>query len=614
MATRPEIRKVLVANRGEIARRIFATCRARGIATVAVYAEQESDALHVREADESQALPGRTSAETYLSIEALLSVARATGSDAIHPGYGFLSENADFAAACAEQGLLFLGPPAGVLRRVGDKVEARKIAEAAAVPVAPSVTGDPKSLVAALATVGTPALLKAAAGGGGRGMRRVDSAVELPRLVDEASEEAEQAFGDGRVYLERLVEPARHVEVQILADAHGNVATLGDRECSIQRRHQKIIEEAPAPRIAPALREQLHDAAKRIAREVGYVGVGTVELLVELDANGNASAFFFLEVNARLQVEHPVTELITGEDLVAWQIRIAEGEQLPTDLGKRIEGHAIEARVCAEIPPSFLPSSGALLAWQMPSGPDLRVDAGYDETMQVPGEFDSLLGKIIASGPNREFARERLEHALGETVIFGVHTNVAFLRDVLAHGSFVAARLDTGLLSREFSDWEPASPSAELLARVRDAHRRERSAHRREASNSPWARLSGCYPRSGTGPASTTERIVSDAGIAWVHSHGRTYRLEGVGRRAAANASHDGSNDPRVVAPMPGLVTKLAARPGDRVTPGDALVHLEAMKMTHELTASVEGEIREVRVREGDRVELGQLLVEIEER
>ncbi len=437
-----------------------------GIETVAVYSDADRDAPHVALADFSVRLGPGPAGESYLRADAVLQAAKDHGADAVHPGYGFLSENAGFADACAEAKIIFVGPSSAMIRALGDKIGAKRTMAKAGVPVVPGYNGDDQAdeiLQAEAQKIGTPLLIKASAGGGGRGMRRVDALSEfLPALI-EARAEALAAFGDARVLLEKYIERPRHVEVQLFGDSHGSVVHLFERECSLQRRHQKILEESPAPGLPGELRARLHEAAVLAGRSVGYVGAGTVEFLVEGDH------FYFLEVNTRLQVEHTVTEAVTGLDLVAWQLRVARGEPLPlrqSEITSR--GHAIEARVYAEDPAGgrFLPSLGTLLRWREPSGPGIRVDSGFAQGMVVPPYYDPMLAKVIASGESRGAALARLERALAEFVVLGVGNNILFLGELLRHPSFVSGKTHTGFLPEHFPCWQPASlpPDMVLLA------------------------------------------------------------------------------------------------------------------------------------------------------
>jgi acetyl-CoA carboxylase biotin carboxylase subunit len=446
------IRRVLVANRGEIAVRVVRACREAGMESVAVYSDADVTAPHVLLADASARLGPAPAAESYLSIERVIEAARATGADAVHPGYGFLSENAAFAAACDEAGLVFIGPPADVIARMGDKVAARHAAAAAGVPVVPGLEpedqGD-EGIARAATTLGFPVLIKAAAGGGGKGMRVVRVEAALGDAISAARREAQAAFGDGTLYVERLVERPRHVEIQVLGDAHGHLVHLFERECSVQRRHQKVIEESPSPALSPRVRQAMGEASVRAAAGVGYRNAGTIEFLLE--GEGDEARFFFLEMNTRLQVEHPVTEAVTGIDLVRAQLLVAGGAPLPwTQAQLSQRGHAIECRVYAEDPDAgFLPQAGRLLLYREPAGPGIRVDAGVVEGGEVTVHYDPLLAKVIVHAEDRAAAIARMRTALREFPVLGLRTNVPFLLRVLDHPRFVSGAIDTGFLDRE---------------------------------------------------------------------------------------------------------------------------------------------------------------------
>ncbi len=461
--TFPMFRKVLIANRGEIARRIIRACHELGASAVAVYSDVDKDAPWVREADEAYPLHGSTAADTYLNSEKLLTIAVNHGVEAIHPGYGFLSENADFAAACARRGLVFVGPSPEAMRALGSKAAARALAQRHDVPVVPGVDGAGQSddeLAEAAETIGYPVLIKASAGGGGKGMRVVDDSSGLSDALRAARQEAQSAFGDPHVLLEKYFTQIHHVEVQVLGDAHGNLLHLYERECSIQRRHQKIIEESPSPVVGDdeALREAITAAAVRLARAAGYRSAGTVEFIVDA-----AGGFYFLEMNTRLQVEHPVTESVTGIDLVTWQLRVATGEPLgfaQDDVTRR--GHAIECRVYAEDPATgFLPSIGEIVHYGRPAGPGLRVDDGIESGSAVSPYYDPMLAKVITWGAERREAIRKMERALSETVVLGVTTNVSYLRDILAEPAFVAGNTSTNFLAEHMADWRPPVGASE---------------------------------------------------------------------------------------------------------------------------------------------------------
>jgi acetyl/propionyl-CoA carboxylase alpha subunit len=534
-----EIRKLLVANRGEIAVRIFATCDRLGIATVAVAPQDDRGALHTRRAGETVAIAG------YLDGQEHVRAALESGADAVHPGYGFLAESPEFATAVRDADLLWIGPPPDVLRAAGDKLEAKRIAAEAGVPVVPE--GDP-------AEIGFPLVIKAAAGGGGRGMRVVRAPDELDEALAAARREAEAAFGDDRVFFERYVERPRHVEVQLLAGAE-RVSSLGERDCSVQRRHQKILEESPSPAVDADLRASLGKAAVAFARAVGYLGAGTAEFMLE------GESFWFLELNARIQVEHPVTELVTGIDLVEQQLAIASGGSASA-LGstRDPEGHAVEARLYAEDPLTFLPQAGRIERLRLPE--DVRVDAGVEEGDEVPVAYDPLIAKLIAHGETREEAFDRLARALRETEVRGLTTNLPFLRWLVAHPELRAGRATTAFLT----DYPPLSRAPKV--------------------SGPWA---GSWGRErGSSPLLTVE--------------------------ATARATEGAGAEQTVVkAPMPGVVVRVLAAEGDRVEPRQPLVLLEAMKMETPLVSPYAAVVRRVLVSEGDRVAAGAVLVELEE-
>ncbi|MFJ4897072.1 acetyl/propionyl/methylcrotonyl-CoA carboxylase subunit alpha [Streptomyces sp. NPDC088727] len=457
---------VLVANRGEIAVRVIRTLRELGVRSVAVFSDADADARHVREADTAVRIGPAPASESYLSVDRLLEAARRSGAQAVHPGYGFLAENAGFAQACADAGLVFIGPPAAAIALMGDKIRAKETVAAAGVPVVPGSTGSALTdgqLADAAREIGMPVLLKPSAGGGGKGMRLVHDAALLTEEIAAARREARASFGDDTLLVERWIDRPRHIEIQVLADGHGNVVHLGERECSLQRRHQKIIEEAPSVLLDESTRAAMGEAAVRAARSCGYVGAGTVEFIVP---GGDPAAYCFMEMNTRLQVEHPVTELITGLDLVEWQLRVASGEQLPyAQEDITLTGHAVEARVCAEDPArGFLPSGGAVLALHEPQGGGVRTDSGLGEGGEVGSLYDPMLSKVIAYGPDRATALRRLRAALADTVVLGVPTNAGFLRRLLGHPAVVAGDLDTGLVEREVDTLVPDGVPEEVYA------------------------------------------------------------------------------------------------------------------------------------------------------
>jgi len=468
------IRRLLIANRGEIAVRLARACRELGVESVMVYSDADANAAHVAAGDRAVRIGPAPAVESYLHIAALIDAARSSGADAVHPGYGFLSENAGFARACADAGLIFVGPPADVIARMGSKIEARRIAMAAGVPVVPGETPSDQSddgVLAAIETVGLPALVKASAGGGGRGMRQVHALAGALAAVQSARREAEAAFGDGTLYVERLIQQPYHVEVQICADTQGHVVHLFERECSVQRRHQKVIEESPSPHVTPELRRRMTSAAVRAARAAGYVNAGTFEFLVDLAGGVRDNApFYFLEMNTRLQVEHPVTEQVTGVDLVRAQLLVASGERLPWTQGALTQrGHAIEARVYAEAPAQgFIPQAGTVLLYREPSSPGVRIDSGIREGDVVPVHYDALLAKVIATAGSRTQAIDRLLAALRSFPILGVHTNLPFLIRLLDSTAFRAGQMHTGYLDAEGAALA-AEPNEPPPAFIRDA-------------------------------------------------------------------------------------------------------------------------------------------------
>jgi acetyl/propionyl-CoA carboxylase alpha subunit len=534
------IRKLLVANRGEIALRIFRTCRELGIATVAVAAPDDRGSLHARSADETAEIA------SYLQSEEHIRAAKETGADAIHPGYGFLAENVGFADAVAAAGLTWIGPPADALRLGGDKLAAKRIAAEAGVPVVP--TGEPDEL-------GFPLLVKAAAGGGGRGMRVVRGPDELDEALAAAAREAEAAFGDGTVFCERYVERPRHVEIQLLADAHGTVLSLGERDCSVQRRHQKVLEESPSPALDPELRAAMSEAAVAFARAIGYQSAGTAEFMLD------GGDFYFLELNGRIQVEHPVTELVTGIDLVREQLRIAEGERLSVESTQ--SGHAVEVRLYAEDPRTFLPQAGTVERLRLPAG--IRVDAGVAEGDEVGTSYDPMIAKLIAHGPTRAEAFARLADALAETEVGGVTTNLPFLRWLVAHPVVRAGESTTAFLTEY-------PPLSEPPLRLPDP---------------AWR----CGWRLNLAPAPPTAAPDVDSAA---HAHSAT------------------GGESRVTAPMPGTVIRVEVAAGDHVEARRPVLVLEAMKMETPLTAPFDATVKAVHVKEGDRVAGGALLVELE--
>lgn len=632
---------VLVANRGEIAVRVIRTLREQGVRSVAVFSDADADARHVREADTAVRIGPPPAAESYLNVPALLEAARRTGAQAVHPGYGFLAENAEFAQACADAGLVFIGPPAAAIALMGDKIRAKETVAAYGVPVVPGSSGSgltDAQLEEAAREIGTPVLLKPSAGGGGKGMRLVRDAAVLGEEIAAARREARASFGDDTLLVERWIDRPRHIEIQVLADAHGNVIHLGERECSLQRRHQKIIEEAPSVLLDEATRAAMGKAAVQAARSCGYVGAGTVEFIVP---GNDPSSYYFMEMNTRLQVEHPVTELITGLDLVEWQLRVASGEQLPyAQKDITLTGWAIEARVCAEDPSrGFLPSGGTVLALREPQGGGVRTDSGLSEGVPVGSLYDPMLSKVIAYGPDRATAIRKLRAALADTVILGVPTNAGFLRRLLAHPDVVAGTLDTGLVEREAEGLVPDGVPDEVYAAAA-AVRLDALAPRPDAGGwtdpfsvpSGWRtggvraplvfplRVSGREPVTHGAPAGATvtaDRVTVELDGAVGHFHrsgdwlGRDGDAWHVQDHDPVEASLSGagrSGADTLAAPMPGTVTVVKVAVGDEVEAGQSLLVVEAMKMEHVISAPHAGTVTELDVSAGATVAMDQVL------
>jgi acetyl-CoA/propionyl-CoA carboxylase biotin carboxyl carrier protein len=567
------VRRLLIANRGEIAVRVIQACRELGIESVAACTEGELGSSASELADEVARVA------SYLDADALTAAAVGAGADAVHPGYGFLSEDARFAEAVEAAGLTWVGPPPAAMRLLGDKERARAIAEGAGVPVLPGATGDDDVLRRAAVELGTPLLVKASAGGGGRGMRAVDDLDELAAALASARQEARAAFGDDRVFLERRAAGGRHVEVQILAGADGRTVHLGERDCSLQRRHQKVVEESPSPVVSSALRERLGAAAVAVATAAGYRSAGTAEFLLLPDGS-----FCFLEMNARLQVEHPVTEAVTGVDLVAAQLAIASGS--PSPVAQDIRGHAIEARVYAEDPANgFVPTGGRVRRLLFPRWPGVRIDTALREGDDVTLDFDPLLAKVIAWAEDRDACIRKLRAALASTAIVGVPTNLGFLLEVLSAPDLVDGRVDTGWIERTWRGGPPTLPVG-IGATPPDPR-------------DPWRRFGG-------GSSPPTDVIVADG---WAQYRGWSYRVADDDLEPVALAPPGGS----LTAPMPASVIAVRVAAGDRVREGDAMVVLEAMKMQLDITTPVAGTVSSVHVREGDVVAAGSVLVEIEE-
>ncbi|MEV5926947.1 acetyl/propionyl/methylcrotonyl-CoA carboxylase subunit alpha [Streptomyces cellulosae] len=656
---------VLVANRGEIAVRVVRTLRSLGVRSVAVYSDADADARHVREADTAVRIGPAPAAESYLSAERLLEAAARTGARAVHPGYGFLAENAEFARACEAAGLAFIGPPAEAIALMGDKIRAKETVQAAGVPVVPGSSGSgltDAQLVDAAREIGMPVLLKPSAGGGGKGMRLVRDETRLADEIAAARREARASFGDDTLLVERWIDRPRHIEIQVLADGHGNVVHLGERECSLQRRHQKIVEEAPSVLLDEKVRAAMGEAAVQAARSCGYRGAGTVEFIVPGD---DPSAYYFMEMNTRLQVEHPVTELITGLDLVEWQLRVAAGERLAFGQDDvRLTGHAVEARLCAEDPArGFLPSGGTVLRLCEPQGDGVRTDSGLSEGTEVGSLYDPMLSKVIAYGPDRATALRRLRAALAETVTLGVQTNAGFLRRLLAHPAVVSGELDTGLVEREADSLVGGEVPAEVYA----AAALLRQAALEPAAGPGWRdpfdaadgwRMGGgrawtAHPLrvAGHDPVTVRVRATADGGTELLlpgadtplrasagplEGHRFTCALDGVAHTFAALPDgswlgRDGDawqvrdHDPvaasltragqagadSLTAPMPGTVTVVKVAVGDEVDAGQSLLVVEAMKMEHVISAPHAGTVTELDVSPGTTVAMDQVLAVI---
>ena len=650
---------VLVANRGEIAVRVIRTLRAMGVRSVAVFSDADRDARHVREADTAVRLGPAPASESYLSVERLLDAARRTGAQAVHPGYGFLAENAAFAQACADAGLAFIGPPASAISLMGDKIRAKETVKAAGVPVVPGAA-DPE-LEEAARELGAPVLLKPSAGGGGKGMRLVRDLSTLTEEIAAARREARSSFGDDTLLVERWIDRPRHIEIQVLADAHGNVVHLGERECSLQRRHQKIIEEAPSVLLDEETRAAMGAAAVEAARSCGYVGAGTVEFIVP---GVDPSSYYFMEMNTRLQVEHPVTELITGVDLVEWQLRVAAGE--PLSFGQsdvRLTGHAIEARICAEDPArGFLPSGGTVLSLREPQGDGVRTDSGLSEGTEVSSLYDPMLSKVIVHAPDRATALRRLRAALADTVTLGVPTNAGFLRRLLAHPDVVAGDLDTGLVEREADGLVPEGVPDEVYAAAAllrqfppapgapagwtdpfDAGSGWRLGGRPAWTPRPF-RVPGQDPVTMRvrGTSAEAELALGEsaaeptaAGVGQISAHHVSVRLDGLTHHFHRADSPEGTwlgrdgdawhvidHDPvasalsgaarggadTLAAPMPGTVTVVKVAVGDEVEAGQSLLVVEAMKMEHVISAPHAGTVTELDVTPGNTVAMDQIL------
>ncbi len=643
-APRP-IRRVLIANRGEIACRIIRTCRRLGLGTIAVYSDADAGALHVRMADVAFRIGPAAAAQSYLDIPALLAAARRGGADAIHPGYGFLSENPRFAAACEKEGIVFVGPSAEVIAAMGSKIEAKKIADAAGVPTVPGYLGadqSPQRIAEEALRTGFPLLIKASAGGGGRGMRRVDGLADLPQALSAAKAEALAAFGDDTVLLERLVLNPRHLEVQLIGDRHGNLLHLFERDCSVQRNNQKVFEEAPAPNLTDAARQKLYDRALLLGRAIGYTSAGTVEFVME----ASSEEPYFLEMNTRLQVEHPVTEEITGVDLVEWQLRVAAGLELPArqqDICAR--GHAIEARIAAERPElGFQPATGTVLGVRVP--PAVRLDSGIAEGSEIGLHYDSMIAKLVVLGEDRAGAVSKLDAALSEFAVLGVGTNTGLLRGSVRRSAFAEGRVTTGFLATEFPDgW---TPDADAMRDLRAQAAILWAQAQGNDDEHPWLRPSGFRIMGQRRPA-MVELTVSDDGAETVITVARDPEgycailddgtklharpdVFGEVRGSRVCLSRSGlSIDAQVMlaveqaagsdiretgadglaAPLPGVVTAILVQHGARVSRGDSLMQMEAMKLVHSLTAPSDGVVGKIHCAVGDTVPIGAPLIDI---
>jgi 3-methylcrotonyl-CoA carboxylase alpha subunit len=670
-------KKILIANRGEIACRVAATARRLGVKTVAVFSDADAGARHVLACDEAVAIGGAAPRESYLRADRILAAAQATGAQAVHPGYGFLSENEGFAQACADAGIAFIGPPASAIAAMGSKSAAKALMGAAGVPLVPGYHGErqePAFLREQADAIGYPVLIKASAGGGGKGMRRVEKSADFDAALASCQREAQSSFGDARVLIERYVTRPRHIEIQVFADTHGNCVYLFERDCSVQRRHQKVLEEAPAPGMSAGRRAEMGAAAVAAARAVGYVGAGTVEFIAEPTQDGSDLRFYFMEMNTRLQVEHPVTEAISGVDLVEWQLRVASGEPLPKAQDElTIRGHAIEARICAENPDAgFMPAIGRLDVARWPAHvafrrnadaesfhdpAAVRLDAGFGEGDAISPHYDSMIAKLIVWGADRAQALARLDAALAQTHIVGLHTNVAFLRRVVGSRAFVGADLDTALIEREHAALFEAPPLP-LPCIVGGVVAHALAVGRARETADPWSRadawrLHGAAQRrfeievggehhqvrleraNGTARITvgdarwpfTTSQLGADRheitvdGRRWVvdvYANGEqltVFAPEGSGAAlevdVIAHAGEGGAEGGRLTAPMPGKVIAFLAKVGDAVKLGQPLAVMEAMKMEHTITAPRDGTIEALLYAPGDQVDEGGELLSL---
>ena len=660
-------KKILIANRGEIACRVAATARRMAVKTVAVYSDADANAKHVSACDEAVHIGGSSPKESYLRWERIIEAAKATGAQAVHPGYGFLSENEEFAQACAEAGLVFIGPPPTAIKAMGLKAESKQLMEKAGVPLVPgyhAANQDSALLKKEAGRIGYPVLIKASAGGGGKGMRAVEKAEEFDAALASCKREAINSFGDDAVLIEKYVQRPRHIEIQVFGDTLGNYVYLFERDCSVQRRHQKVLEEAPAPGMTEAMRKQMGEAAVAAARAVNYVGAGTVEFIVEQRAGGEMN-FFFMEMNTRLQVEHPVTEAITGLDLVEWQLRVASGQPLPLKQDQlRIYGHAIEARICAESPDNnFLPSTGTLLAYRKPQCVSfergtVRVDDGVGEGDAISPFYDSMIAKLIVHGNTREEALARLDESLAQTHIVGLNTNVQFLRHVVRSRSFSEADLDTALIPREQAvlfNQDPLGLPLSAAAAIAQALLQEKALE----GGDPFSRRDGwrshglnvrrfefefagehakaelTYLHDGAlslsvgnvsgvlafapTPQGIDLHFAGQRILASVYAFGESDHVFSA-RGAAqilnidllAHAGEAAADTGRLTAPMPGKVVSFSVKAGDKVSKGQALAVMEAMKMEHTIAAPADGTVAEVLYAPGDQVAEGAELLKLE--
>ena len=663
-------KKILIANRGEIACRVAATARRMAIKTVAVYSDADADSKHVAYCDEAVHIGGSAPKDSYLRWERIIEAAKATGAQAVHPGYGFLSENEEFAQACADAGLVFIGPPPSAIRAMGLKAESKQLMEKAGVPLIPGYHGSDQSpalLKGEADRIGYPVLIKASAGGGGKGMRAVDKSDDFDEALQSCKREAITSFGNDVVLVEKYAQRPRHIEIQVFGDSHGNYVYLFERDCSVQRRHQKVLEEAPAPGMTEAMRQQMGEAAVAAARAVNYVGAGTVEFIVEQRADGSMN-FFFMEMNTRLQVEHPVTEAITEIDLVEWQLRVASGEKLPLMQSElRINGHAIEARICAESPDNnFLPATGTLHVYEKPESSSfersaVRIDDGVRQGDTISPFYDSMVAKLIVHGQTREEALARLDEALAQTRIVGLNTNVQFLRYVVRSDSFANGNLDTALIPREQAalfNQEPIGLAMSAAASIAQTLLSERA----QENADPFSRRDGWQSHGVTlrrfefefhGASAEAEltylrdgalhlKVIDPAGdtvgpmvfsklesgidlqfagrrmLVEIHQHGEVNhvfasagatRIVVIDRLAHAGEAH--ADTGRLTAPMPGKVVSFAVKAGDKVSKGQALAVMEAMKMEHSIAAPADGVVAELLYAPGDQVAEGAELLKI---